>query len=429
MAYNVYVIRPLEHGLHLENASLNSPFHYAYWPIKNFDIKQGSIQKRWGYLIDRTLDRAVYAIVLYQKSDGNRYTLYLTDTDLCFKEVAAGKTWSYKTDTYTTGTISGITGAVVTGNATAWNATTNVAPGDKFIVDSEHTADIEPDAQWHTISTVDGATQITLTADYSNPAATGTYKIRKVYSTPTNERWSCDFVGDTFYFTNGNTRVQKFVNTIAAPYAVDVDATYATKARYCIEYANRLVIADFYSGADRQSYSVQWSKEGDPTNWTDSTAGSIQLLETRDYITGLGKIAGDLIVYRADSLHIGSRTGTSTSPIIFPRQFKGVGCIAPYSIIEANSSNYFLGRDDFYKIEGGVPVNIKPTMRYKFFDLVTETEATRTYGFHNSLNSQLFWRATTSSGIFWFIYDYRLNEWMVHEYADYDMFCGGKGAV
>ncbi|MCK7503191.1 MAG: hypothetical protein MZV70_03220 [Desulfobacterales bacterium] len=53
---------------------------------------------------------APLAIILYQQADGDRYTIYLTETDACLKCTGAGETFSYITDTYTTGTITSVDG-------------------------------------------------------------------------------------------------------------------------------------------------------------------------------------------------------------------------------------------------------------------------------------------------------------------------------
>jgi len=86
--------------------------------------------------------------------NGSKFTLYLTDTDICKYEGSSGKTFSYKTPTYTTGTITDITNAVVTGSGTSWD-TSGIAAGDYFILDTDHTSDEEPDTTWAEIKSID----------------------------------------------------------------------------------------------------------------------------------------------------------------------------------------------------------------------------------------------------------------------------------
>lgn len=423
-----YVVRPLSSGMLTDIPSVYLPGSYSPSEL-NIRIKQSSIQKRPGYTLDRTLNAAILGIVLYQQSDGDRYTLYLTETDLARRESTG--TYSFKTETYTTGSVTNITGATVTGNATGWD-TSGIAAGDKFILDADHTAASELDAQWAQVLTVDGATQITLTATYGGTTGAlppdSTYKARKPYTVPANERWAWAIVDDNFYFSNGNTDVQKWTG---AGYASAVDSTNAKQARHCIEYADRLVLADLWNvGAGaRDPYLIQWSKNLDPTNWVDSTAGSAAFLDTDDMITGLGKVGANLVVYKRDNIIIGNRTGTATSPIEFPVTRRGKGCVAPYSILEILGTNVFLGRDDFYMIDGDYPRPLsKEKMRWKFFDIVSTTQAERTWAGHNSILSEAYWVTDTDDGRSCFVWNYLNDEWYMYMFTD-EMLAFGRGEV
>jgi hypothetical protein len=220
-------------------------------------------------------------------------------------------------------------------------------------------------------------------------------------------------VADKFCFTNGNTNVQYWPGS---GYAADLDATYATKARFCMEYANRLWLADTYDSGVRNPYLLRGSKENDPTNWTDSTAQDYQFLETDDVVTGLGKVGQNIIVYKEKSLLIGSMTGQPTDPLHFDIQRRGIGCIAPWSILEVLGTNVFLGKDDFYKIDGDYPVPIGETMRHKFYDIVDKTEATKTWGMVNHWQHECLWFANTSAGQYAFVWDYKTDEWFLYQF-------------
>jgi len=424
----------MEHGLTTEHPFVHSPYTMATWPTKNTIVDQRSIKKRPGYdTIHKNLGAGIEPlhILIYLMKDGTRFTLYLTETDLIQKETSGSNTWSYKTETgdYNS-TIASISGATVTGKAGTTFSTDGVAAGDKFILDTDHSSQIEEDTNWGTILTVDTELQLTLTASYSGTTGSwgGSEKnalIRKVYTTPSNERWSWAVVGDKFCFTNGNTDVQYWAGT---GYAADLEtgAAVATKARYCIEYANRLILADY--GSTRDPLGVAWSKEGDPTDWTDSTAGAVQLLETEDIITGLGKIGGQLIVYKRNSIFFWYRTGESTAPIARASYREGIGCIAPYSIVKYLGTNAFLGRDNFYKLVGNEPVAIGTPIRDKFFELTGQTEAEQTWGFVDTDNRLIHWLADTSDGQYAFVWNYQTEEWTVFQYH-HEIKCGGKGAL
>ena len=435
--YRKYMIRPLQHGQDLSIPSINQPFENATWGALNFKVEQRSIKKRRGYVLHRNLGPSVEVqnIIWMIYSGGTAATIVLTDTDAIKLETATGKTWSYINEEHTTGTAqtnadpsAQIDGSVA-GTVTDWvDATDDSAPavGDWLILDADYTADEEPNTDWRQILTVDSDSQITLTGTYGQvQVVKAAYTIIKKYTVPDNERWTWCQVLDKLYFTNGAVNVQVWTG---AGHATTLDSTDATKARYCIEYADRLVLADLFIAGSRQLYTVKWSANGDPTDWTSSDAGSNDLTDTDDFITGMGKVGENLIIYKQDSIVIANKTGDPDDPIHFPRQRKGIGTPAPYSIVHAHDTNFFVGRRDFYMINGDRPESIGGNVRSKFFDIVNPTEVKRVFGYHHELENEVRWITTDKDGNRWmFCFDYIYGEWTVNQYADL-LSCAGKGA-
>ena len=419
------VFRPLEHALEVDSPSLHQNLGYAAWPAQNFKILQRSLQKRYGYSEVRDLGEEIQAIIFYTSTAGANSTVYLTPTNAC--EYESSGTFSYITKKYSTGTVSGITNDAVTGASSPdWVSTDGPAKGDFFIMDDDLTAASEVDQHWQEIETVTNDTSIVLYDYYRGGTSSGDYTIRQVYTVPTNERWSWCTFDDKLVITNGNCYPQYWTGSDEF---VNCNTTLATRARYCIEYADRLLLADMYVSGSRAPWTVMWSKNGNLTDWDDSTAGSADLGDTEDIITGLGKVGGDLIVYKTDSIVVGNRTGVSTAPVIFPRYQPGIGCPAPYSIVPAMGTNFFIGRDDFYLMMGTQPYPIGEKIRYKFFDIVNPTELKRAYGYANTLQNEIRWLVTDEdNNRRCFIYDYKRKEWGHYRYAD-NMSCGGRGTV
>ena len=424
------MIYPIEHALSTDAPSLHLPYPFGSWGTKNGRIEQKSWKKRWGYnTADRTLTgHTPYAVILYQLRGGTRNTMYLTGTDLCLKKTGTGppaETFAYKTETYIDGTISSITGTAVVGSSTVWgNGTTNIVAGDYFIMDNDHSENIEPDSNWTQIASVTDDTHLTLSSSYTKNGTA--YKIRKVYTVPSNERWFWCVVDDLLIFGNGNTNVQSWNGGTGYATNLETGLTTAVKARNGIEYADRLIIADY--GSTRNPLAIAGSKNLDPTNWTDSTYFATELLGTEDFIMGLGKVGAYIIVYREDSIIIGNRTGISTSPVSFPREKKGIGCMARNSIVEAAGTNFFLGKNDFYVMQSDYAEPIGERIRDKFFDIVGRTETKKTWGQHYSLRNEIEWIANTSEGKMGFVYNYKTGEWSVNQYLN-DMIAAGTGAI
>lgn len=429
-----YQLKPLEHMMATQFADASIPGGYS--PVtKNVKVHQHGVRKRWGYTLDRSLGETVYATACLQAANGQRYTVYLTAGNLAVRKSGTSETFAYATEQYTTGHITNITAAnpgVITGNGTTWD--TAVAAGDQFILTADENANIEPDAQWATIASVGGATAITLTGAYSGTTGDMSgdpqhYRIRKVYTVPSNERWAYTMVDDKFIFTNGNTNAQYLAAGGTA--AADVDTDYAIKAKYCTTYADRLILADCYSGGLRNPVLVRYSANTSVLEFdsgTDATAGSFELIETEDYITGLGRVGPLLAVFKPTSVTFYERSGDSTSPLRRYSISTGVGATAPYSIVEAQGTVMFLGKDDFYYINGDHPEPIGENMRHKFYDIVGETEASNTWGFVNPMENEIIWIANTSEGKYAFVWDYKYREWMLYSFPT-DVTGAGTGAI
>jgi len=367
----------------------------------------------------------VQDIVYYKQSDGDIYTIYLTPKDIMKRESSG--TWSYITIEHTGGTVASITVDAVEGTTTDWVDTgdlTAPAVGDYFCMDADITAASEPNAEWAKIETITDDDSIVLLDAYTGVTSSGNYTIRKQYSVPDGERWSWAVVNDKVYFANGGDYIQVYD---ASGMCTNLNTTSAVQARYIIEYANRLVQADY--GSTREATSVWWSKEGDPSDWTDDTAGFTTFLQSDEYITGLGKVGSSLVVYMRDSLIFGQRTGIATAPISFPRTKRGVGCIAPYSIVDVRGTNAFLGRDDVYIIDGESPIPVGGKIRDKLFSVATPPELEKAFGYNNTLQSEVRWFVTdTNNQRLCFVWNYKLNEWYYFNYA-HAFSSGGKGGV
>jgi hypothetical protein len=402
-------------GSHLSTPSLYGIFT---WDLdetsKNFMVRNGVARKRWGLGADRTtISNFIYGIADFIEKDGTTHNLFITDKDIGKRETGTSNTFSYKTDTYTTGTITSIAAdtptagkSTVTGSGTDWvNEAIGVA--DKFIMDDDHDADSEVDANWATVDSVTDATHLVLTSNYTKNGST--YKLRRLFTGPTSPSfWSYATVDDRFCFTNSNTHVW---NWSGSGYATALDSTNATGFKYCIDYADRLLLAH----KDGQPTLIQWSKNNDPTDWTDSTAGSAELLGTGDGITGLSKVGNSLLIYSRDAIVFGNLTGIPTAPIAFPTIRRGVGNWAPMGVVHARGTNFFVGRDNFYRLDGMIPTAIGDAVAEEFFENISAAEIPNIWGIHNKRNGEIMW--IENSGWRAVAWNYRDNAWSVYRFG------------
>ena len=419
MERKVLQIKPLGHIYDLSQAGMNADPRTGQWPCMNVMVSSNRIERRWDHETFRTFSSTdvIQHIPVFRTNTGTQYVLALTETDLTKLMGGTSETYQFLTNTWTTGSVTGITGAVVTGNEWCqWLDSSGLAAGDKFILASDHSAAIEPDTHWATISSVDSNTQITLTASYGGAATTGTYKARKVHSVPSGERWQYASVNGKFCYVNGNVQGQYWNGTDT--YSTDINTTYANQVRYCVSFANRLVTADMYYADDsaRNPWLVRWSKEGDPTDWTDSTAGFNEFIDSEEPITGLGVAGSNIIVFKKTSYYMGYRTGEATSPLTFPSHKRGIGLYAPYSLVHVAGTVAWMGLNDFYYLNGDTAESIGEPIRKKFFDLVADDELESVFGINNGRYNEILWVANTSAGQYVFSYNWKEKAWTTYSF-------------
>jgi len=422
-----FLLRPLEHLYELSRPPLNMPMLAGDWQCMNVVVNDHRVQTRPGYVSFRSLgdNVKIQYIAPYIRGDETKNVLFLSETDLCKVETASGKTFSYKTETQTylttkqVDSIDAATKLIVTFEGAATLVTDGISAGDKFILDEDQSSDVEPDADWREIASVDSETQLTLTAAYKKAVTSPgnkDAKIRKVYSMPTRERWQYAAVDDKFCFTNGNVDVQYWGGT---NYASALNSTSAKKARYCLSYAQRLLIADVEISSTREPWTVMWSKSGDPTDWTDSSAGSIDFLKTESKITGLGQVGNNVVVYKKDSFIIGYRTGDSTDPFTFPNERIGIGSVAPYGLISFLGTNGFVSKENIYILNGDQPEPIGDPIKYKFYSIIDKDELQHVWGVHLAPINHIIWFANTNEGHLAFAYDYQDKQWSTFQYYNH----------
>ena len=233
---NEFPIRPLAHGYRLDQAPLNATPLAGQWPCVNVRAVEGRVARRWDSTLNNTFGSGeiIQAVPIYRTNTGEVYTLVLTENDVAQLLTGTGETYTYLTDSYDTGTISSIVGAVVTGSGTSW-LTSGIDAGDKFILDVDEQARSEPNTIWVEVASVDTDTQITLAAAYTGTTGAFSpgvaYRVRRVYSVPSGERWQWANVAGKFCFVNGFVPAQYWDSTL--DYATDLNLVYAI-ALLCI---------------------------------------------------------------------------------------------------------------------------------------------------------------------------------------------------
>lgn len=188
------------------------------------------------------------------------------------------------------------------------------------------------------------------------------------------------------FFSNGSTDVVYADGSNSIQATADVQGA----ARYMTTLIGHLLLG--YTTEPRPGAAgsiiypqrVRWSKSGDPTTWTTSSAGFNDLLEVPDNITGLITLGTNGYVFRTNGITIISPTGPPNAPFLFFNQSiapEGVGNFYPYSLASYGAWCVFVSQDDVYLFDGQSFTPIGGTARKKIFADLSNSSGDQVVGF------------------------------------------------
>lgn len=101
--------------------------------------------------------------------------------------------------------------------------------------------------------------------------------------------------------------------------------------KYMTEYRDYMVVAYVTTGGNTYTTRVQWCDTANPENWSSGNAGSKDLNEDNDDITGIRSFGEYVTVHKKNSIYLGYLVST-TSIFRFDRKFIGAGTISQQTI-------------------------------------------------------------------------------------------------
>ncbi len=142
-------------------------------------------------------------------------------------------------------------------------------------------------------------------------------------------------------------------------------------AKFLLDFGGYLLLAHVIDSGTTYFLRVQWCDTGDIESWTPgsgSDAGSVELLEDSDDITGIGRFGQYATVHKRNSIYIGYLTGTS-SVFKFDRRATGAGSVANASIITLPTGEQAFLAADGIRLFNGVTA---PTIESPVMDELRE---------------------------------------------------------
>jgi hypothetical protein len=131
--------------------------------------------------------------------------------------------------------------------------------------------------------------------------------------------------------------------------------------RFTVSFAERILIAHTKNAVNGyRPNGVSWSKNADGTDWSDSSAGSEDLIATElgNQITGLIALESVTVVVRRVSIVHISRQPFAIAPFRFTTVASGVGSDLPYTTVKVSNGIVFADsatRDVYFYRPGDIP--------------------------------------------------------------------------
>lgn len=143
---------------------------------------------------------------------------------------------------------------------------------------------------------------------------------------------------------------------------------------------------------------LRWTDAGSHTVW--DTANTTEISPNSGHVRNISALNNVLYVFTDNSVEIWANTGGT---LVFSRNTTApTGCGADYSVIQANSTHYWLGDGgDFYALNGAQPTIISPSHSAEIRDVVRKDDC---YGFDFRRENVIRWFFPTDGKCF--VYDY-----------------------
>jgi hypothetical protein len=179
-------------------------------------------------------------------------------------------------------------------------------------------------------------------------------------------------------YTNGKDAIRKFVGG-------GNDAVLGGTpplAKFLLAFGNYLLLLNITSGGDRFPWRVQWSDTGDPENWNPvgSNAGSAELLDDSQDITGAGHHGQGFTIHKENGIYVAALTNSS-AVFAFERRETGAGTVANKTILSLPSGEQlFLARDGLRLFNGITAPSIEAPINDELRDSLNPEFAYKSWG-------------------------------------------------
>jgi len=141
-------------------------------------------------------------------------------------------------------------------------------------------------------------------------------------------------------------------------------------SRYLANFNRRVYAAFTNEGGTDKPYRIRWSANDAPTDWTGVGSGFIDRNDDPYFIRNIRKLMTTLAVYTEKSIWLAQTTGSALNPASYDRIVDDIGLAMPFSLQGRNTTQFFVGPDDFYVLNGTQSVALATAVRSRISKVI-----------------------------------------------------------
>lgn len=193
------------------------------------------------------------------------------------------------------------------------------------------------------------------------------------------------YINSLLVFTNGIDEVQSWDFTAAN--AIDLSGATNYIAKWLITIGGRLNLYNLVDTGTDRFLRVRWSVIGDPTDWSGSGSGFVDIpegLAPGDSIQRAEKLGNFAVVYGVDSFCLQEYLGYVENPFSFVTRVPNHGLVARRALVNIfGKQHFFLDETDVCIYAGGREVQgVGKVIRKELFNIINNENIGRSYMIH-----------------------------------------------
>jgi hypothetical protein len=212
------------------------------------------------------------------------------------------------------------------------------------------------------------------------------------------------------------------------PTASDVvfgDIATTVKAKHVLVADDRVFYGNLIQDGSKRAYRVIWSDLYTGDNFTlseSSEAGSYDVGFNKNVITGLSQQHGRINIFTQNSIVQARYVGITQGTYTFETLYNGVGNLYHYSVVNGKGADFFIGRDNFYVLDGTQVIPIGDDIWNVWLNIRKNNRETDIRGYFNDLDTEVYWtvlangnEGTVDNELWDIVYNYKEKQWYLRK--------------